>query len=49
MLLNSWLSLIAHNSKSYTHKRTAGNLLSRRKTAQAERYTPKTLLPNLAE
>jgi len=33
---------IAHNVGSYTQGRIAGDFLSSRKTARAERYTPKT-------
>jgi len=35
------LTLVA-NVGSYTQGRTAGDFLSSRKTARAERYTPKT-------
>jgi hypothetical protein len=41
-------NMLAHNVGSYTQGRTAGDFLSSRKTARAERYTPKTTAAGLA-
>jgi hypothetical protein len=43
-----WRNNMAYNVGSYTQGRTAGDFLSSRKAARAERCTPKTTAAELA-